>query len=134
MPKGGLLHAHLDATVNAEVLLRLALEHPSIHIRVSTKLDSRNLGIVPPEFKPLPQSHLSPIASITSVDYTLGEYVPIAKARETFDSSLGGPVGFDQWVIDSLIIKPSEAYDRFDTSTKVSQASRSASEHSQDLI
>lgn len=121
MPKGALLHAHLDATVNAEVLLSLALQYPCIHVSTPAKLAPSNWESVPPEFKPFPKAYSTTATSLTDDDYTPGDFVPILKARETFSSCIGvgGPQGFDQWVVDSLMIRPSEAYDQFDTSTKV---------------
>lgn len=119
MPKGALLHAHLDATVNAKVLLRLALQQPNIRVCTITKLNSENLGNVSPAFKAFPKDYFTSGSSITDSTYITGVYVPIVQARETFDPTLGGPEGFDQWIVDSLMIKPSEAYDRFDTTTKV---------------
>lgn len=120
MPKGGLLHAHLDSTVRADVLLRLALEQPSMHVRMaSPSLSASTLKTVLPEFRALPEDQWTTTASITGTAYTANTWVPIQNARSNFGAELGGPNGFDRWVIDALMIDPSEAYGTHNTTAKV---------------
>ncbi|KAH9848879.1 Metallo-dependent hydrolase [Lenzites betulinus] len=119
MPKGALLHSHLDATVNARVLLRIALKHRSIHVRSSVLLTEDTLPAALPEFSPLPKVEWTELASLTNSVYEPGQWVPLAKARETFDPSLGGPEGFDEWVVRALTINPSEAYVTHNTTAKI---------------
>ncbi|KAF5373693.1 hypothetical protein D9758_000762 [Tetrapyrgos nigripes] len=74
MPKGSLLHAHLDATVNVPFLLDLALKQPAIHVRTSTALNASNLRSVLPEFQAHPQDAYTmaqDVTSLTDVNYTL---------------------------------------------------------------
>lgn len=120
MPKGALLHAHLDATVNAQVLLNLALKHPIIHVRASGKITSENLSHVVPEFMPAPSENLSGFSSLTDPSYEVDTWVPLQSARENFAPELGGPHGFDQWIHGALTISPSEAYRTHNTTSKVS--------------
>lgn len=121
MPKGALLHAHLDATVNASLLLELALKEPAIHVRVAEQLTGQNIGSLLPEFLGLPaHSYSHDGTSLTSSDYIPNTWVGINRARETFDPSLGGPEGFDQWVIGAMMIHPAEAYGTHNTVYKVS--------------
>ena len=117
MPKGALLHAHLDATVDPEKLLKLALKHSTMHICVPEILTAQNIWSVRPTFRALPQSKDGP--GVTDQNYTPNAFVTIQKARATFDSSLGGPEGFDKWVYSILTISPAEAYDTHNTITKV---------------
>ncbi|KAH9932261.1 Metallo-dependent hydrolase [Fomitopsis serialis] len=119
MPKGGLLHAHLDAMVNIDVLIRLALAQPAMHVRVPTRLTASNIKATLPQFKALPPASSSALSSLTSPTYGGGEWVPLHLARETFDESLGGPGGFDSWVKRTLTINPSEAYGTHNTPTKI---------------
>ncbi|KAI0636429.1 Metallo-dependent hydrolase [Trametes polyzona] len=120
MPKGGLLHAHLDSTVRADVLLRLALEQPAMHVRVaSSALGSGALRIILPEFRALPKSEWTNNESITASTYVANTWVPIQNARNNFGAELGGPNGFDRWVIDALMIDPSEAYGTHNTTAKI---------------
>lgn len=119
MPKGALLHAHLDAIVNASILLKLGLEQPAMHIRVPTALTPPSMNYVLPEFKGLSQSNFTSAPSITSSNYEPGTWVQIRRARETFDLQLGGSEGFDAWVIGALMINPSEAYRTHNSVKKV---------------
>jgi len=119
MPKGALLHAHLGSMIPPRILLRLALAQPAIHVRVSGRLNKHTLNATRPDFKALPRTQYSLLSSITDLEYTPNNYVPLYKARENFDASLGGPDGFDRWVIDSLEIKPSEAYGSHNTTSKI---------------
>ena len=116
MPKGALLHAHLDATVNPEVLLKLALQYPIFHVRVHERLTTSNLSTNLPQFRPLPADQLSELSSLTEASYPLGSWVPLHKARDSF--ALGGKEGFDKWVISALTINPAEAYGTHNTVKK----------------
>jgi adenosine deaminase CECR1 len=118
MPKGALLHAHLDATVDVKFLLELALKEPAMHIRVPSPLTAQNSGSVLPEFSALPpELHNFQGPDLTSESYTSNSWVNISKARETF--AFGGSQGFDQWVVDAMMIRPAEAYETHNTITKV---------------
>lgn len=120
MPKGALLHAHLDATVDAVYLLKLALSQPAIHVRTPRKLDETFISSTLPQFLALPpnESNISNVG-LTDTMYVPETWVPIAKARESFDPKLGGPEGFDKWVVGSLMINPNEAYNTHNTINKV---------------
>jgi adenosine deaminase CECR1 len=117
MPNGALLHAHLDGTVNPEILLKLVLQYPVFHVRVHKPLTISNLSTNLPEFRALPQDQLSELSSLTDASYPLGSWVPLQKARDSF---LGGQDGFDKWVISALTINPTEAYGTHNTVTKAS--------------
>ena len=119
MPKGGLLHAHLDATVRVDVLLKLALEHPAIHVRAPGELFATNFKAVLPEFQALPKAEWTTIASLTDTKYPPGSWVPLRNARANFAQALRGPEGFDKWVFGALMIDPSEAYGTHNTTAKV---------------
>ncbi|KAH9848878.1 Metallo-dependent hydrolase [Lenzites betulinus] len=122
MPKGGLLHAHLDATVRADILLRLALEQPAIHVRVSSgAVSAKTLVTALPEFRALPKDEWTTAASITDTAYVQNTWVPLHNARNNFSAEFGGRIGFDRWVIDSLMIEPSEAYGTHNTTAKIWQ-------------
>lgn len=119
MPKGALLHAHLDATVNPEILLNLALQYPVFHVRVNHEpLSISNLSTNLPEFRALPPDFVSDFSSLTEASYPLGSWVQLAKARDSF--AFGGQEGFDKWVIGALTINPAEAYGTHNTVKKAS--------------
>lgn len=118
MPKGALLHAHLDATVNTEVLWDLALKHVAFHVCCQQPVNARTINTAIPLFQPLPESAWTSYSSLTDKAYVPGTWVPLHKARQNFDSSLGGQQGFDRWVLRSLTISPSEAYHTHNTTEK----------------
>ncbi|KAI0647566.1 Metallo-dependent hydrolase [Trametes meyenii] len=119
MPKGGLLHAHMGAMVRAEVLLRLALLQPAIHIRVPIAVSDSTIKTVIPTFLGLPRSEWTQHASITDSGYSSNTWVPIQNARNNFSESLGGPEGFDRWVLGTMTIDPSEAYGTHNTTGEI---------------
>lgn len=120
MPKGALLHAHLEATVDAKTLLRIALEHPNVCIRAPEIITANNVGSVLPEFYPLaPTLSYESYPTITSSDYKVGSYVSARKTRSEWPAELGGPTGFDTWVIKALTVNPEEAYGTHNTTVKV---------------
>ena len=109
MPKGALLHAHLDATVNADFLLKIALKQPALHVCVSEPLSAQNLSIVLPQFKALPEEMFTESSmALTDSTYLPNTWVPLNKARETFDQALGGPKAFEEGVIGAMTINPTE--------------------------
>ncbi|KAI0086133.1 Metallo-dependent hydrolase [Irpex rosettiformis] len=121
LPKGALLHAHLDATVNVEVLLRLALRHPAIHVRTPKVLTANSIGSIQPEFRALRRSEWDSASSVTALSYIPGEWVPLRVARQNFDPTLGGPEGFDKWLTSAITISPAEAYRTHNTTQKIWQ-------------
>ncbi|KAF8635817.1 hypothetical protein AX15_000017 [Amanita polypyramis BW_CC] len=119
MPKGALLHAHLDATVDPEIVLKLALKHSAMHICVPDVVTTQNVRSVCPTFKALPESEYADGPGLTDQSYNPNTFVTIQKARATFDVSLGGPDGFDKWVCSTLTINPTEAYGTHNTIEKI---------------
>ncbi|KLO10535.1 adenosine deaminase-related growth [Schizopora paradoxa] len=119
MPKGALLHSHLDAMVNAADLLKMALEEPAMHVKVSTRLMVSSLESTMPIFRGLKPSEYSDESSITSSTYVPGTWVQIRRARESFASEYGGSEAFDAWVIASITINPKEAYETHNTVKKI---------------
>ena len=119
MPKGALLHAHLDATVNVNVLLQLALKQPAIHVCASTPINASTIATTLPVFRALPPDQFSNGPGLTDPSYIPNTWVSLRKARDIFDPELGGSRGFDEWVLAALTINPNEAYKTHSTVTKV---------------
>ncbi|KIP06038.1 hypothetical protein PHLGIDRAFT_128511 [Phlebiopsis gigantea 11061_1 CR5-6] len=117
LPKGCLLHAHLGATVNIQVLLNIALKYPAFHVRVASPLNKTTLSTVRPEFRPLSRSAWTKLPSLTDGSYTPGTWVSLLEARGNF--AFGGAEGFDQWVLAALTISPAEAYKTHNTTSKI---------------
>ncbi|KAJ7185550.1 hypothetical protein C8R46DRAFT_882286 [Mycena filopes] len=123
MPKGALLHVHLDATVDAKLLLQLGLEQPAMHVRVPERLTSGSIPRILPEFRGLPQEDWpavnSPPCGLTDPEYVPNTWVQLRIARDTFDTSMGSPEGFNRWVAGALSINPAEAYGTHKTVDKI---------------
>lgn len=133
MPKGALLHCHMDATVDAHSLLKIAIAHPAICVRVDTALTPTTIRTTVPTFQALPSHQLAALSlsSLTDESYVAGSWVPLKQARENFSVALGGPQGFDDWVASVLSINPADSYV---THTSVDRVSPSRLDHSMDYI
>lgn len=127
MPKGALLHVHLDLTVGARTLLDIALRHPAIHISSPELITSANMAFVRPNMWPIPLKSIASVASLTDPAYSPNTWVPLATARERFDPTLGGPDGFDRWLISKMSINPSDAYITHNNNIRVRANSREPS-------
>lgn len=111
MPKGAVLHAHLDAAGHPRSLLTFALEYSEIHVRVPEQLNAQNINSILPEFQALrPEDWNLQGPGLTSNFYVPQTWVNIATARREFDLP-GGSERFDQWVISSMTISSVEAYE-----------------------
>lgn len=121
MPKGGLLHTHLDAMCDGSYLLKLALDYPIIHIQTTAAVNG-SFPYPPPTFKPLTKGEINQAANNaipTSQDYVPGSWVAIHRARDGFPEQLGGQKGFDKWIIGALTINAEEAYVQYNTTAKI---------------
>ncbi|KIJ69088.1 hypothetical protein HYDPIDRAFT_23945 [Hydnomerulius pinastri MD-312] len=134
MPKGALLHAHLDLTVDAKTLLDLALPHRAIHIRSPEVLTSSNMQSTEPELRPLSPDYTTGASSLTDPSYPSMSWVPLQEARKNFDKSLGGPEGFDNWLVNKMSINPSEAYVTHNNNIRIWDKFRSATELTRSLV
>ncbi|KAI9571443.1 hypothetical protein HD554DRAFT_2076160 [Boletus coccyginus] len=119
MPKGALLHVHQDARVEAAFLLKLALQQPAIHIRCPNVIDDSTIAATLPDIRPIPKEQYTNSCGITDAAYVPNTWVEMRSARETFDPSLGGPEGFDKWIVSTFVINPSEAYGSHNTPNKI---------------
>ena len=119
MPKGALLHAHLDATVHKTTLMKMAYHHPEIHISVPQRITPTNIRHTLPLLRVFPQSQFTGVISVTDVKYQYGSWIPLCIARDAFESALGGPEGFDEWLYRCMTIDPAEAYGSHNTVEKV---------------
>ncbi|QRV92114.1 AMP deaminase [Ceratobasidium sp. AG-Ba] len=119
MPKGALLHGHMDAMYDAKFLYGLALQYPNMHIRVSSHITSDS-PFPPPYFEALSPELTAIYAntpSLTASNYNPGTWISLNRAREEF--GLGGPEEFDKWVVGAMMIDPGEAYAEYNTSAKI---------------
>ncbi|KAF2720458.1 Metallo-dependent hydrolase [Polychaeton citri CBS 116435] len=108
MPKGALLHCHLDATGDYEELLKHAFELNGICMRSQNAITNEEaFRTTPFDFqfvKKPPQADAVPMWSET---YQPMSWVPIKKAAETFPAN--GTTGFKQWFLSRITITPEHA-------------------------
>ena len=122
MPKGALLHAHLEATVDASTLLKLGLEYENMCIRAPGQITPASLTRVLPQFSAQAvagEREYMKAATITDVDYVPESWISAQRAREEWPAAMGGPDGFDVWVVKSMVINPEEAYGTHNTTRKI---------------
>ncbi|KAL8713411.1 MAG: hypothetical protein Q9220_002610 [cf. Caloplaca sp. 1 TL-2023] len=107
MPKGALLHAHMDAMIDADFLVDQALATAGMAIQASHALDAteaRKQAFVSFSYsKSLDHS----TTSIWSEGYQPGEPVPAAAAADSFPD--GGRTAFKAWIVERSTITPEES-------------------------
>ena len=107
MPKGALLHAHMDATMDVDFVIEHALATEGIMISASQPLQdtkSREEASVIFRFR---KSSTSSGRSIWTTDYQPSQFVPIKEAAESFPD--GGFQGFKAWITRICTITPEES-------------------------
>ncbi|RKF64574.1 Adenosine deaminase AGSA [Erysiphe neolycopersici] len=108
MPKGALLHAHLDAMVELDFLFDLLLSTPGVHIYCASAVtNAKELETAPIKFKFMNSS----IPSIWSIGYIPNSLVPVTEAADTFPD--GGRPAFLTWLRSRCSITERETLDQF---------------------
>lgn len=95
MPKGALLHCHLEAMVDADWLLRTALETDGMHIAAAGALHIASARESVPFTFQYAKQPLQTGASIWSKDYCPNTLVSLANAADTFPD---GKEAFIKWL------------------------------------
>ncbi|KAG9008047.1 hypothetical protein FRB94_013812 [Tulasnella sp. JGI-2019a] len=121
LPKGALLHSHMDAMCDAEFLIKEAFKYDQMHVRSPSVISANTLMSTLPVFSALSLDYIEGVSKvgIGHPEYMVGDWVPVKRARSDFPSELGGPEGFDRWVIGALMIDPKEALEKYNTSKKI---------------
>ena len=107
MPKGALLHCHLEAMVDVGLTLEEALDLPEVHIRSDLSLatvESRDAANILFDFC-FDSNHEN--LSIWSPDYNPHTLVPLCDAAKTFPEN--GHAGFIKWVKSKCTITLDES-------------------------
>ncbi|KAI3396565.1 hypothetical protein diail_12014 [Diaporthe ilicicola] len=112
MPKGSILHAHLDAIVELDYVFDTLLAEPGMHISApDARLGSRAAradAVVNFRFFKNPRN---PEMSIwDDASYRPGEFVPLAIAAETFPD--GGRDGWIRWMKSKTTISETDAVEQ----------------------
>ncbi|KAL2002792.1 hypothetical protein VTN02DRAFT_5894 [Thermoascus thermophilus] len=111
MPKGALLHTHMEAMFNLDYLIDVALSTPGIHMTAPQPLvTEKELETAPLSFQysstPPAESEHRP--SIWTAKYEPDTLIHIQKAASTFPR--GGEAGFRTWLKGRCMIHPEHSY------------------------
>jgi adenosine deaminase CECR1 len=111
MPKGSLLHAHMDAMFDIGFLIDLAFSTPGIHISAPKALVTEtDWEWAPVSFRyssqPLEASEDK--SSIWTEKYEGSSLISIQKAASSFPK--GGEKGFREWLFNRCVLLPEHAY------------------------
>ncbi|KAK0638816.1 hypothetical protein B0T16DRAFT_231923 [Cercophora newfieldiana] len=109
MPKGSLLHAHLDAMVDLEYLIDLTLSTPGMHISSSLPLTSPE-ALTDADLSIRFRNAVPEGPSIWTSSYQAETYVPFVAAADAFPS--GGRSGFIAWLKSRCVLSPRDAVEQ----------------------
>ncbi|TQW00733.1 CECR1 family adenosine deaminase [Cordyceps javanica] len=107
MPKGSLLHAHLEAMVDFEYLVRELLKLPNIHIASDRPLASPEAleqGLVTFRYRAKERLQGS---SVWNADYKKDKFLLLTKMADEFPE--GGRDGFIRWLTGRCTLHPQDA-------------------------
>ena len=109
MPKGALLHCHMDAMIEPEWLIEQALNTEGIAVMADQALctpEARKNGAVVFQYTMTTEAHT---ASIWNSNYEVNRLVPAALAADSFPE--GGRSGFKTWLKSRMSITLEESRD-----------------------
>jgi adenosine deaminase CECR1 len=111
MPKGSLLHAHMDAMFDIDFLIDQAFSTPGIHMSAPKPLVTEtDWEWAPVSFRyssqPLETSEDKP--SIWTETYEASSLISIQKAASSFPK--GGEKGFREWLTSRCVLLPEHSY------------------------
>ncbi|KAL8730209.1 MAG: hypothetical protein Q9181_004740 [Wetmoreana brouardii] len=107
MPKGALLHAHIDAMIDSDFLVDQVLATEGMVMQSSQPLgtaEARQQAAVTFRYSRSPGTST---ASVWTDNYQPGQLVPATAAADAFPH--GGREGFKAWVIERSTITPDES-------------------------
>lgn len=108
MPKGALLHCHLDATGDMDWLIETAFATPGVCIVSEQSLHTEERRASSPfQFRFAKPESISQGPSIWSESYKPDDKIPIATAAESFPDA--GKDGFTKWLKDRMTITQEES-------------------------
>ena len=102
MPKGALLHCHLSAMSDYDLLIEQVLETEGLCISANASLSDQDaLEKTSFVFRHMSQSASADV-SIWSSTYNANDYIPVVKAAEAFPD--GGRAGFKKWLKSRMTV------------------------------
>lgn len=109
MPKGSLLHAHMDAMFDIDFLIDQAFSTPGIHMSASQPLlTPEDYEVAPVTFQFSSQETSKDQPTIWSTGYGPSTLIPIHQAASSFPK--GGEAGFREWLKSRCMIMPEHSY------------------------
>lgn len=109
MPKGALLHSHMDAMVNFDFLFDHLLSMPGIHMSSDKPLNTEeSLEEAFPSFRYRKQADSD--ASIWNESYKAGTFEPLTKAADEFPH--GGRAGFLKWLKGRCTLSVTDSHEQ----------------------
>ena len=111
MPKGSLLHAHLDAMFDVDFLIDQVFATPGIHIVAPKPLATTTDHEEAPfsfQYSSRPISESESVPAIWSTSYKPSTLIDIHKAASSFPN--GGEAGFREWLWKRCVIQPEHSY------------------------
>ena len=110
MPKGALLHAHLDAMIDVDWLVDQALNEKGLCLQAAEGLsDKQKRSILPFQVRYYSDDQLSKLktgSSIWTVGYEANAPVPIRDAQRLFPDD---DTTFKKWIVNRCTITPEES-------------------------
>ncbi|KAI2776854.1 Metallo-dependent hydrolase [Daldinia loculata] len=106
MPKGALLHAHLDAMVDFEYLFEVLFATPGIHLSADQPLTSdkeREAAKLSFRFFKQPRTE----SNVWNPDYKSGTFILLTRVADAFPE--GGKAGFLKWLYGRCTISRTDA-------------------------
>lgn len=114
LPKGAVLHAHLDAIVDLDFVFAALLDEPGMHVATATApghladAAAREEAVVSFRFF---ARERNPAMSIWDArSYAPGEFVPLVRAAETFPD--GGRAGWIRWMKSKTTISETDSVEQ----------------------
>lgn len=109
MPKGSLLHAHMDAMFDIDFLIDQALSTPGIYMSAPKPLITpKDYETAPVTFQFSSQKPVEDRPSVWSEGYESSSFIPIAKAAASFPK--GQEAGFRDWLKSRCVLMPEHSY------------------------
>lgn len=112
MPKGSILHAHLDAIVDLGWVFRVLLDEPGMHMAAhETHLataEARLDALV--SFRFFRKERNADLSIWDAKAYRPGEFVPVVKAAESFPD--GGREGWIKWMKSKTTISETDSLEQ----------------------
>ena len=107
MPKGALLHSHLDATMNVASLIEQALKTEGMAISANQSLHDEQARKAPSVLFRFQKVTGGPGSSIWTSEYQPFVFVPLKEAADAFPG--GGLQGCKAWITSLCTISPEES-------------------------